>query len=48
MDIDCKLEIFKFEYVDNESKFLNMVVDVACKLLIDVKIALVPLIFKDL
>ncbi len=32
VDVDCKFEMFKFEYVDNEFKLLNIDVDVKCKL----------------
>jgi len=35
VDVDCKFDIFKFEYVDNEFRLLNIVVVVAFKLLID-------------
>ena len=35
VDVDCKFDIFKFEYVDKLFKLLNVVVVVAFKLLID-------------
>ncbi len=32
VDVACKFEMFKFEYIDNEFKLLNIVAEVACKI----------------